>query len=275
MELMSLPHEAEVIADIATKYRAELDAMTGLHDAVVGMMSADSWTIGKRGLDGPTIETVIGLLTKACKTFRSIQVLCERGLIEDADALVRVLMENTVAIAFILQKKPRERVKIYHAHTIAQGIKMLNDWKNTAGLKRKATKKLIKQANDGLAEWAKGLPVGTDFKHHWSGKRNLQEAVKALRGDVLYATLYRFTSSITHASDFGSHVEIDEASGDRIWQIEPRAKGFEAPSFAARELLWSAANRIDERFGLGFSAALAPHKLQKAMVGRWTDPRVT
>jgi Family of unknown function (DUF5677) len=113
---------------------------------------------------------MMGLLTKACKTFRSIQILCERGLIYDADALTRVLMENTVAISFILQKKPSERVRIYHAHMIAQNIRMLNDWKNTPGLKRKATKRIIKLATDNLMAFSKGLPAGTDFKHHWSGK---------------------------------------------------------------------------------------------------------
>jgi hypothetical protein len=258
---MSLPHEAEVFADITAKYRPELDAMAKLHDAVVGMMLAGTWTIGRRGINQLVLDTMLGLLTKACKTFRSIHILCERGLIEDADALTRVLMENTVAIAFILQRKPRERARIYHAHTIAQSIKMLNDWKNTPGLKRKAPKKVVKQANEVLAEQTGGLPTGTDVKHHWSGKRNLQEAVKALRGDVMYATLYRFTSSITHASDFGAHVEIEQASGDRVWQIEPRSKGFEAPSYAARELLWNAANRIDQRLGLGFTTTLAPHRL--------------
>jgi hypothetical protein len=260
---MSLPHEAEVIADIASRYRNELDAMTGLHDAVVGMMSVGRWTIGKRGLDALVIETTLGLLTKACKTFRSIQILCERGLIDDANALVRVLMENTVAITYILQKNPRERVRIYHAHSFAQNIKMLNDWKNTPGLKRKATKKAIKQANDGLAFWMKGLPTGTNVKDHWSGKRNLREAVTALRGDVAYATLYRFTSSTAHASDFGSHFEIEVATGDRIWQIEPRAWGFEGPSLSARELLWNAANRIDKRLGLGYPTTLAPHMVRK------------
>lgn len=260
---MSLPHEAEVVADIATKFQPELDGMARLHDAVIGMMSAGSWTIGRRGLNRQVIETMMGLLTKACKTFRSIQILCERGLIDDANALVRVLMENTVAIAFILQKKPRERVRIYHAHTFVQEIKMLNDWKNTPGLKRKASKKVIKQANAGLAAWAKGLPVGTDFKHHWSGKRNLQEAVKELRGEVMYATLFRFTSSVIHAADFGAHFTIEQESGDHICEIEPKAQGFEVPSHVARELLWNAANRIDHRLGLGFSVTLASHKPQK------------
>jgi hypothetical protein len=260
---MTLPHEAEVISDIAAKYRTELDAMTGLHNAVMSVLSAGSWTVGKSGIDGIVLETMVGLLTKACKTFRSIQILCERGLIDDADALVRMLMENTVAILFILQKRPRERARIYQAHSIAQGIKMLNEWKNTPGLKRKATKNLVRRANEGPVLWTKNLPAGTDVKHHWSGKRNLQETVKALRGDAMYATLYRFTSSIAHASDFGAHVEFEPASGDRVWQIEPRSQGLEASSNAARELLWNAANRIDQRIGLGFSASLAPHKIKK------------
>lgn len=260
---MTLLHEAEVIADIATAYRTELDAMTGLHDAVVGMISAGQWKIGRRrGLDRLVVETMMGLLTKATKTFRSIQILCEHGLPDDANALVRVLMENMVAIAFILQRKSRERVTIYHAYTLAQQIKMLNDWKSIPGLKRKVTKQEFKQANQALAKWTKGLPTGTDFKHHWSGKPNLREAMKALSLEKLYATLYRFTSPIAHASDFFGHVQIDPASGDRTWEIEPTNKGFKAPSYMARQLLWGAANRIDQRLGLGFSAALAPHKPQ-------------
>lgn len=264
---MSLPHETEVMAEIATKYHTQLDAMTGLHDAVVSMMTASSWTISRRqGLNSIVAETIIGFLTKAIKTFRSIQILCERGLHEDAHALVRVLMETTVVVMFILQKKSRERVRIYHAHTIAQGVKMINDWKNTSGLKRLATKKVIKEANDALQGWTKGLPAGTDVKRHWSGKGSFQEAVKALRGDAMYATLYRFTSSISHGTDFGAHVAVEEPSGNRLWEIEPKVQGFEAPTYAARQLLWNLANRIDQRLGLGFSATLAPHKLSRADV---------
>ena len=261
-----LPHEAGVTAGIATKYRAQLDAMTALHDAAISMMTAGAWTIGKPGLDRVVFETMMGLLTKACKTFRAIHILCERGLYEDAEALVRVLMETMVAVLFILQKKPRERACIYHAHGITQYIKVFKEWKTTPGLKRKATKKIFKEATEALAVWMKKLPTGTDVKHHWSGKGNLREAVRALRADVMYATLYRFTSSISHASDFGAHFQIESASGDPIWEIEPKVQGFESPSYAARELLWNLANRIDERLGLGFTATLAPHKLTRTDV---------
>ena len=43
-----LPHEAEVMAEIATKYHVQFEAMTALHDAVVSMMTAGSWTVRKR-----------------------------------------------------------------------------------------------------------------------------------------------------------------------------------------------------------------------------------
>jgi hypothetical protein len=261
-----LPHEGEVAAEIAVKYRVQLHAMVALHDAVVGMLTAGSWRIGRPGLDSVVVETMVGLLIKACKTFRSIHILCERGLQEDASALVRVLMETAVAVLFILQKKSRERARIYHAHGIAQDVKMLNEWASTPGLKRKAPKKLVKQVTDTLAELMRKLPPGTDVKHHWSGRRNLLEAMRALRGDVLYATLYRFTSAISHAADSGAHLEINSASADPVWQMEPRAKGFEPPSYMARELLWHMANRIDARLGLGFSATLAPHRLARAGV---------
>lgn len=141
-----LPHEAEVTVEIENKYRAQLQAMTALHEAVIGMLTVGSWKIGKPGLNCVVVETMLGLLTKACKTFRTIQILCERGLQGDADVLVRVLMETTVAVVFILQKKSRERARIYHAHGIAQYVKLLNGWATTRGLKRKVTKKRMKQA---------------------------------------------------------------------------------------------------------------------------------
>src|SRR5690348_11510722 len=123
------------MAEIGMKYRVQLNGMTALHDTVVSMVSARSWTIRKRrGVNPFVVKTMMGLLAKAGKTFRAIQILCERGFREDANALVRVLMETTVAIIFILQKRSKERTLIYHAHGIAQGIKMLNEWKNTAGL---------------------------------------------------------------------------------------------------------------------------------------------
>ncbi len=64
-----------------------------------------------------------------------------------------------------------------------------------------------------------------------------------------------------------AHFEVDPTSDDLIWEIEPQVRGFEAVSYAARELFWNAANRIDQRFGLeSWRAALCAYKLTRSDV---------
>jgi uncharacterized protein DUF5677 len=253
----------DVTAAIASKYRNQLDAMAGLHDAVLGMMRSP-WTIGKPGLNRIIFYTVIGLLTKACKTFKSIQVLCERGLHEDADALVRVLLETTAAILYILDDKSTERALIYHAHGMHQQLKMLKHWRKVPSLAPLATDERVEQAQAAFDSYMKRLPAGTDVSRHWSGLRGLEDVLKSLGDEVTYASSFRFSSAIIHGNDFGAHFEIDGASegfDDLVWQIDPRVRGFEAPTYAARQLLWNTADRINTRFGLGFESKLAPFRL--------------
>lgn len=98
------------------------------------------------------------------------------------------------------------------------------------------------------------LPAGINLKRHWSGLGSIQEAMSQLRGgDAMYATLYRHTSAISHASDFGGHFSVDQ-NGEMVWEVFPQVEGFEAPSYVARQLLLLAAQRIDEKFGLGYAA---------------------
>jgi hypothetical protein len=261
-----LTERPDVMSVIATKYRVQLDAMTDLHEAVVRVLGTSSGMISRPGINQLVATTMMVLLTKACKTFRSIQTLCERGLHEDANALVRVLLETTVAIVFILQEKSKERAAIFHAYGWVQQIKMLNHWRRIPSLKARATDETLKQARSALEFYTKQLPAGTDVTHHWSGEKGLEAALKILGDDVTYATSFRFSSSIIHVTDFGAHFEAQGDSSDIAWQIEPRLRGFEAPTYAARQLLWRAATRIDERLGLGFREKLAPFKLSDADV---------
>lgn len=273
-----LPGESEVAAEIKVRYEKELTAMTALHDAVVGMVIADQWTIRRNtGAKPFTIEILLGRLTKACKTFRSIQVLCERGLYEDANALVRVLLETTIAVVWILQRRARDKAGVLtptsHQRAIAflgyslhQQLTMLKEWKKTKGLKRLAPKRAIEAVEKQIVDIKTMLPSGMNFEKHWSGKGGLQQTVTALKADSLYSVLFRHTSSISHASDVGLHFEPHPATGEPIWQIAPRAEGVLNASLVARELLWMLANRIDERLGLGFSSTLARHRLRKADV---------
>jgi hypothetical protein len=272
-----LPDEAVVATEISTRYATQLKAMNDLHDAVVGMMTVDAWTMPPSAIVKKpfTIDILRGLLTKACKTYRSIQLLCERGLHEDADALVRVLLETTVAVLWILQRRKKDkktaaltptahqRAVMFHGYSLAQQLKMLKEWKKTPGLKRNAPKSAIQRAEKQIDELRTMLP-GIAFEAYWSGKGSLFNTMAALKQDVMYQLLFRTTSATSHSSDLGQHFEIDPSTGQMIWQLPPRVDHVMRPSFAARELLWMLANRIDERLGLGFKSSLTPHKLKKS-----------
>lgn len=255
--------EAKVIAEIAASYSQELAEMSALHDAVFRMLSSGPWKVTKasKTITPGLARTMVSLLTKACKTYRSIQILSERGYHDDAGALVRVLLETSSAILFILQRKCDLRVRMYQAYTHAQSLKMLNEWKRTKGLKRRAPKKLVNAFTTQLANMEKTFPAGTDIRSHWSGMGSLQNAMKAMRQDRLYSTLYRTMSATVHAADFTNHVSADDATDDLVYQVYPRSDRFAVPSLVSRLLLWSIADRIDDRLGLGFSASLAPHRV--------------
>ena len=265
-----LPHEDNVRTEISTKYRTQLDGMTQLHNAVVGMMTGGDWTVTKPDGTSPLVaETMIGLLVKASKTFRSVQVLCERGLLEDASALVRMLLETSVVVAFILQKESILRARIYHTHISLQGRKTIDQWSREPVLAHVFSSEMLQRADQALAEKLEDLPSGIDVKsieRHWSGMANMREVMKALGEEVAYLTFYKYGSLIAHGGDFGGHLEIDEASGNRLWALAPTSDGFEHPSYAAREILWNTASCIDTRLGLGFASTLAPHKLSPADV---------
>ena len=167
--------------------------MSALHDAVVSMMMADKWTMRRTTGTTPfTIDMILGLLTKSCKTFRSIHIRCERRLHEDAEALVRVLLETAVAVMFILQSRRRDkktsilsptaqqRALTFYAFSLHQQLKMLKDWTNTPGLKRKATNAIIKNTENGIAAVETLLPAATNFKKHWSVTGGFQQAVLSL-----------------------------------------------------------------------------------------------
>ncbi len=218
-----------------------------------------------KGLNRMVAFTVVALLMKAAKTFRSIQLLAERGLTDDAFVLVRTLYETSVAIMFILQKNSRVRARMYHVHSHRHDLKMLEHWSRTKGLKRAATKEAFRVIRRLLTDGEKGLPAGTDMKaigRHWSGlPGGFEAAAKALGQERLYATLYRRTSSQAHASDFSSHVT---ATTEEIWfELAPSPDQVPMVSAIAREMLLMAVARVDRRFRLGYEIRLGVHQVKE------------
>ena len=258
-----LPLEKEVGSEIATKHERVLREMNALHNLFIKMLTPRraKWEVARRGLDPLVLVTIAGLAMKAAKTFRSVQILLERGLVDDAKALVRVLFETTVTALFILQRKSRERTRQYHAYDARNTMKMLEHWKRTPGLKRKVTKAVLAQANELVTTTAKGLPSGVDIKKHWSGLGSLENVAKAIGLEGMYATLYRFMSTSAHATDVGAHVDAVTKPGELQFNLLPTTNDVDHVALVAREVLWILSSRINNRFALGFELRLVAHKI--------------
>ena len=93
-----LPKETQAKAYLKTHYAPDFTTMTGLHDLATTMAQAPITITKMRGLDRQVIDTAFGVYVKACKQYRSIQVLCEHGLTGDAQALTRNLGETMIAV---------------------------------------------------------------------------------------------------------------------------------------------------------------------------------
>jgi len=260
-----LPYETDAETYIAKTYKTQFERMNALHDVVVGMMTVPTWRPKRPKQYTPyVLTTIVGLLVKALKTFRAIQILLERGLYEDANALMRVLFETTMAGLYILQRDSQQRSQVFHAHSLSQFVKMLNHWKQTKGIKRKTKKAHIDATKTGITRLMQGVPSTMDHEVHWSGKKGkLISVTKELKVEIMYALLFRFTSSVTHATDVGAQFDVDPQTEEFIWRIDPRVNDLDGPCITARQLLWVLAERINRTFGLGFTAVLASHKVMK------------
>lgn len=258
-----LPGEHTVTAEIAERYERPLREMNALHNLVVEMLSPahGEWKVPRRGLNPFVVVTVAGLTVKAAKTFRAIQVLLEHGLVDDAKALIRVLFETTITVLFILQRNSRQRTRQYHAHDAINMLKMLEHWKRTPGLKRGASKDALAAAQTLVALSSKKVPAGVNVRKHWSGLGSLTDAAKAVGHERMYATLYRYTSTAAHATDFGAHVDALTKPGELVFNLPPSSEGVAAAASIASEVFWLLATRIDKRFALGYEIRLAVHKV--------------
>lgn len=252
-----LPHEADAIRQIAGQHRAALDEMGRTLAGAVVLVDEAALRITKgRGIDRHVIAMTLALFTKACKTHRATQRLCASGLTSDADALVRVLFETTVALHFILKSHCRTRSRMYGTYSTVQTLKAAREWQRTKGMKR-GGRRLVQAAEHALNERAvqlgPHLAKGSsdpffgktirDAARAWSGARgkavraasfaafvgklyaalkghwsgrSLEAAAKAVGLSQAYQSLYRYSSGPAHAADFASHVGVPDDGDDAI-----------------------------------------------------------
>jgi hypothetical protein len=124
-----LPDEDSSVKDLWNKIRDDYNVSERLHDVVVTHLFPGELNVkGAPDINTAVVHTAVGLLTKACKTFRAIELVARNGLGKDAMVLGRSLFEATFAILFILEKDSKARAAMYHAHSTYQVVKMFRKW---------------------------------------------------------------------------------------------------------------------------------------------------
>lgn len=255
-----LPGEAEGRTAVAQQHRGELELMSRVLREALTVIGAGGVTVTKtKGVDPAVLSVVVALFTKACKTFRAVQILCEAGLPEDAHTANRTLLEALIAIGWILQKKSRNRAQMYLAHLSKRDEKIFNSWKRTKGLKRYVTKKTLKLVAEQIAESEQVLGTATVARlaDSYSGM-NLRDTAAAIRATVTYELYYRHSSKYSHGSDLASHAGFPEDGGPGVvlnLSPGPSEELGRAGSVASAFLI-AIAQTIDRRFGLGHEERL-------------------
>jgi hypothetical protein len=177
-----LPDEDRAKAEIAETLKPCAAEMNRLLEVALTLIPSSGFRATRTAqVDEIVVWTIIGLYVKALKTFRSIEIVCQSGLTQDAIALLRVHFETTVAILFILQRNTKLRARMYHARIYVKHLTLLRTWKTRKGLKRKVSKSALHDAEVPLLKIINGLTGITRWPaKHWYTPR-LPAAVKALK----------------------------------------------------------------------------------------------
>lgn len=185
------------------------------------------------------VITVVGLLTKAHITFRSIIVLCEQGLDRPATALNRSLFETWLNLTFLVRRrvllrifneskrKPTSpwplhgkvlttefRLALFNAWSLLRDEKAIEGWQRTPGLRRDGRRIMQRIASVDRSyadvigpEWERAIRnkntcVGMDVA-----------AFAASLGPAFrkwYRAVYVFDCAFVHQSDVSSYLSVDQ-----------------------------------------------------------------
>jgi hypothetical protein len=178
-----LPEEEKARIEIERVLRAQLAEMRQTLELALAILPRDGKirVTKTRDVDGSVVTLALALYAKAIKTFRGIEILCEGGLGQDAISLLRVLLETTLAILFVLQRNSRFRSRMYAVHVLSKRLQVLRKWKETDGFKRKATKQLMRNVESSLHDAVQFLAQMPRLPRRHSYGPTLEPAIAQLK----------------------------------------------------------------------------------------------
>lgn len=256
-----LYEETAAVEEVQAALRAELSAARTFHASAMRLVEQGSWKVtGAEDITPTVVMAALGLLAKALKTYRAIELLASAGLGGNALIEARALFECGVCLLFILEQDSRNRVATYIVYVEEQKQKMLRAWKDDPKLATNVTREAEAKLADNVKRARKLLPKEVAEKplKHWSGKQNLREVLQLLDGDTDYLTVYKRTSAILHVSDVDGQFIVENGGNDWPLDLGPSSKDVTEALAIAQLVLHSMMKRIVAKFKLKYEVPPLP-----------------
>lgn len=269
--ILSLPDEESFGSDIRKRLDGLFRRADRVHCAAVEVLTRGRLNVTKsEGHSLGTVTVVASLMTKACKTFRAIQLTCESGLGQDAAVLARQLFETAVALAFVLQKDQILRCGMLAAYGDQRQLVLLEEATGISGLATLASPEALERARTKVDGWRPvlGEEVLKSVRRHWSGK-SLEWAAGEVSLETGYAVMYRHTSQFAHGSDVTEHFFVSSESDVPTLKLAPSDALLKPVLESSMLLLFDMIGTANDALGLGEESVVA--RMKAELPQPWQD----
>jgi Family of unknown function (DUF5677) len=247
-----LPFEDEARRDVEADHRKELAENRELLRLALAMIGCDgqgNLRIPDEPVPGVTDRArslALGLYAKACKQFRGIIILGERGFEGEVTVLTRSLFETALALNFIMNEtvslkrdgkdfdpdpsRPLTtdfRALLYGAHAAFMDAKRYRQWSErpelSSSMGLRGDPKAV-AAQTAAARGAVGEKWWEALKGGQAGLsvRNLADSLGVLS---YFLVVYGDQSEVAHAGDGFMHFDIDDAGAHGSLDLCPSPAG--------------------------------------------------
>ena len=250
---------------------------------------------GARGDIKVAKTQVIGLWTKECKQYRSIRALCELGLTEDADVLLRSSFEASLVLMFlcrddfVLRRGNKQapsppgsnfdmpfRAELYRACIYIQRQKLVRRMLDTPGLEaegqslEQAVAQDVRNTEYLLGEeWMKWLRDGI------IAGLSVEQMASVFKLQEWYVRIYKPQSAGIHAVDAYDHLDIDDTRGIITPKLDPDVEGAKACLMKANMPFWIGMAVINDAFSLPFEEEIRALKTRNCDLYATTDEQAS
>lgn len=261
-----LPDENVTEPQTLKKFKPYFDFCDELLRLAIRMTEKDHLKIHEADLVFAFVA--LGLYSKACKTFRAIHILCTKPLGEDANTLLRVLMETSINVYYIAaDKKVRSQLfidkMIKNSHRLGMIIKQNKKLRSMGFIPEDGWSKV----KEMVKEIKKNTPKESFLKNlkkiiienilnekimkvsTWSGESLQNMAYKTGLRDI-YDLTNPLTSRAIHSEDIPEHVDFDEKTGIYL-KIVPGDKWVNPVLPSAILIFLAIVEKINSLFQLG------------------------